>query len=700
MENKKERLFTVLGFLVRLLVGIAGTVGLAVGGGILAEQLSPTVRSALEWAAPVAAGLLILMLAASILLTRRFSGQKKALSAAQVQEEFAARKEKAAEDLTLAGRRLRRARRNLCLWQGLTVLLSVVAIIAGGMNTARSMWCVIVGMILLIGALCRLSRPMGRPVAPGYLLPRAEHEALYALCEKARDTLGAEGKVRLAVEHNGSASVARFRKETYLMFGTVLLSVLDEEELYQVLLHEFAHVSGDLPDTRKAQALADRIRRAGNRFTGLMGFFHGVFSLVNSYQTLVFDYEFFFYSIASSVVVEKKADGAVQTWGNPQAFARALTKICFYDYFEQEWNAKEGENFFAGESYPADFEFRVIRQYRQSLQERQAFWRAMAEKEIQPRNASHPILRERLAALGITCYDPTLPDDAGTPYRQACDSAIRFYQELRVREESEVYAKLREEYYIAPRQTVEAWKEAGSPLDAPDIRRVMNAMRQIGRSGEAEALADALLAEETPGMPVVHAHYIKGLSLLERYDPAGIGYLYCAAETNFNYAEECLETIGTFCCKNGLEKELEEYRERAVALHEKGQQRAWDRAPSRRDVYLPEHLPAGVLESILSYVKEIDDGTVDKLYLVRRQINESFGYSTFIIQYKETCDPDKADAFYDKLFEHLDMRTENIDFYLMNASDMTRSVVSRVENAQVYPEKGSSSGEEKDTEEI
>ena len=67
--------------------------------------------------------------------------------------------------------------------------------------------------------------------------------SFFALAEKAARKQGCEEKIKIILAPNYGAGIAKESGMYCISLGVMLLSILSEDELYQILLHEFAHVT-------------------------------------------------------------------------------------------------------------------------------------------------------------------------------------------------------------------------------------------------------------------------------------------------------------------------------------------------------------------------------------------------------------------------------------------------------------------------
>ena len=94
-----------------------------------------------------------------------------------------------------------------------------------------------------------------------------------------------------------------------------------------------------------------------------------------------------------------------------------------------------------------------------------------------------------------------------------------------------------------------------------------------------------------------------------------------------------------------------------------------------------------MLDSILSYISEISEDSIENIYLVKKIISDSFFSSAFIIKFKVETKSDVIDDVMEKIFNHLDTRPEDRQFSLFLYNDINIKIVDKVKNCCVYTAK-------------
>lgn len=182
-----------------------------------------------------------------------------------------------------------------------------------------------------------------------------------------------------------------------LDLGAILLDMLSDEELYAVLLHEFAHLKGE-SDAAAAERrfyvwlCEDRNENALYALTPYMFAFLDALYLLN--------YELYAYTV--SILKENEADSAIARYGNAEKGASGLAKLGFFELYEWEKGGYDEPPAFQEENAPEDCLKRYVKAFRERLGIRREEWLKIELDEILSRSSSHPTLSMRLKTLGVT----------------------------------------------------------------------------------------------------------------------------------------------------------------------------------------------------------------------------------------------------------------------------------------------------------
>ena len=624
----------------------------------------------------------------NIVSTNRFTNTLRNYKVAEMNAFLVSHRDNAEETAKRKLKELQRIRR---LTTAYTLLISAsavgIALLGGAMiwsETSLYTACLIASGIVFSAVFGRIRKK--RPLTltdDAIVLSPADYPLVYALARKAADTVGSKEEIVILLNWNCSASIVKDQNRSLLQIGSVLLNILSEQELYAILLHEFSHVcDAHRASYREAQYNRWLCEESGGN--NKLSFF-----LSKLYLKLSTKYVFAYsiYQYASSVVTELEADRAMAECGDAKIAVSALLKTHYDTMYFWESCVKNEPSIFESEELKADYLTNRIKAFKEAIAERSAFWNELVGKEIIANSSTHPTLKMRMEALGISEL-ALVERESSNEYTEEVEKILAFSEKVIYEQRLKTYEKDRAEQYLEPSARIEAWKSAGCPIHAEAYADLISDLKTLGRHEEAEALCDKAIAE-LPRLSSAHATFMKGAAMIYRYDEKGMDLLYRAMEQNGNYIEEGLDIIGSFCCFTGRESELLEYRKKAAQLAQKHvDQDSQLSFLSRNDNLSRENLPDGMLDEILTFIRSIDQDIIENIYLIRKTVSEDFFASVFIIHFYGGTDAMRDDIMH-KIFRFLDSHPSDRQFSLFDYFDYPEIKVEKIEGSLVYSKQAS-----------
>lgn len=523
----------------------------------------------------------------------------------------------------------------------------------------------------------RIQLRIPKTAAPSSFVLPSDYPTLYALAEKARDTLHCKGEIKICFSADCNAGIASVDGIYYLEIGAVLLAISTEEELYAVLLHEFAHTASETKVLQKETRYLSRLDATDERISQILLY------LLYRYFDDQYWINYQLYSLSVSLRNEYNADQAMIKYASPDAVGSVLLKFSYYDYFR--WEDIAGPNWYSEDTPDKEIFRKEVERFQRTIAQRKNDWNQLAKNEIQSRSASHPTLHSRLEALGI--HDPALLEASCSPelfaerQRALDDVGAQIYDSM-----AENYAIDRQDAYENPLKTIHAWEAAGKPLLPEAYSDVLHALWCLQRCDELEKLCDRAIAE-LPIMSSHDAYFMKGILLLHRYDPAGIEYLYSAIEANQNHLESGLQEIGQFCCLTGRKEELEVYRQRALDLEQKDKDLySQIGVLNKSDKLSAEHLPDDLMNGLLAFIPTVGENALSQVYLVHKQIAQDYSTSVVVLRFKDDVSDQVAAEITHKFFLYLD-NTTDWQFSLFDYLDVKHVHVENIPGSCIYENK-------------
>ena len=643
-------------------------------------------------AIPDSTGLIILLavlsviplitLVLNLIMSKRFIGKFKQMKVAEGNAFLVSHRNDAEKTANEKLHQLRRLRRLTIAYTVLMLLSAIAIALLGGVLTVEFppaavictaySWLVLASVFLRIHTRKQIELP--KEVA---VLAKEEYPLIYAMARKAADAVGSRDEIVILPNWDFSASIIKDKNRYLLRIGVILLHVLSEQELYNIMLHEFAHVTGDKDAHFREEKYADWLGSEGGGTDRLSAFLSNLYL----YFGAKYLFNYMIYRYACSVVYEQQADQAMAEHGDPKTAVSALLKTHYDTMYFWESCVNDEKSIFESQELQADYLTTRISLFKNAIEQRSNDWNALIEKEILANNASHPTLKMRMDALGI--HDLALTETSSTQaYLDEIQRILEYSEKFIYEDRKQGYTEERKERYLDPLERIDTWEKNGKPILAETYADLIADLKTLGRHREAEALCDRVI-EELPDS-ATHAIFIKGSMKLYRYDESGMDMIYQAMERNGNYIEEGLDTVGSFCCLTGREQDLLEYRQKASVLAQKhldeDEQISF---LSKNDKLSKENLPDGMLEEILAYIKSVDQDIIQNVYLVRKTVSESFFASVFVIQFGGGTDAQKYDVMH-KIFRYLDSYHIEWQFSLFDYQDYLDVKVDKIEGSLVY----------------
>lgn len=611
--------------------------------------------------------------------TRLRGKQLAAMRAEEINTFLLEKREEITQRTDEEARKLRRvARRGLVFLLAELAFMHASALFLGATGVAECAELLIIGYLPLTGVYLRLIAAFlySPRVARANLLSRESFGALYGLAQRAADALEVRGKILLITDESFSASIFSENGKIYVLLGAAFVAALSEGELYNVLLHEMAHVSPK--HTPKG------VSRFYHRFMDFE-FPTGIsFDFLVVYSRAIYMEQHFLYTLLASATVEARADAVVLEKGNPSLFAAALAKSQFALSYDRVAYAYLDPPLYFSEEPEQTLATRRFAAYRAAVAERADAWLDQYEREIRARMGSHPVYRERRDAVGVTrdevkiCFD--FPHDALAEERERL---LSLADGMLLKSMTPNYQEIREEMIVAPTQTVEAYEKNKAEYTTSELTPVIDALGTLSRFDEAENICDEILAKEENRYATAYARFFKGMIRLLNDDPAGIPLLYEAAELNECLAEDSYNSIGDFTCRCGLEKELEEYRARALVLTQKEMDEKGEaNALTPRDRLSLDPMEAEKREKIVSFATEAAP-EISAIYLVRKTVAEERYVHMLVLEFAPKTDMEKMRGAFEKLNLYLNA-FDGERYSLFLAIPQFKKIVKRVKGSLIY----------------
>lgn len=498
---------------------------------------------------------------------------------------------------------------------------------------------------------------------------------LYAVAHRAANAVGVNGEIRFFLTDDCNAGIQRFGKIYSIELGVPLLAVLTEEELYQVFLHEFAHMQDEhIRTKRNAQILSAVLEMSGASTHGFANM------LLFALPSAVFNSDLAIFEAAASLLHEEKADAQIEKTGDAFSGSSGLAKIAMYELYQFEKSILYPQPFFESPQTPTDACTKDCKQFRGAIAKRKDFWLTLLFGELPPRLSTHPTFRQRWEALGKPQFSVALPEE-NTPYFAEVLKAAKKTDDTLYALNKDEYAEMRKEEYLDPLATVQAYEQEKKELSAEESRPIIEAYMQLLRFDEMQKICKSVISRAKNDTEAAHAYFALGAVLLMRYDERGAQYIQKAIAANQNYAETGFNFIGPFYARMGMEKELQEYRKQVDAfLHNLQEREAVGELNAKDNLRLVEL--TDFRRAQIAHIAALGGEALEKIYLVRKEISDSTYTYAYILRFSGNTDETERDKIETAVFNYLD--TEDDQYSLFTYDKDYERIFKTVGNCCVY----------------
>lgn len=611
-------------------------------------------------------------------LIKRFSNKK----VADMQNFILSHRERAADTAKEKLAALTKTRKAMIRFSLIYLLFgAVISFCGGALLPESSVAPVFASTLLMIYPLSfiRFSMPETSFNEDKTYVSEKDYPVIYSLAEKAKNSLGCKGKIKIALVPGDNAGIGTFGQIISVRIGAGVIAACSAEELYTVLLHEFGHVVSLTNEKRNEREFFMWLTNESEKLK--LALLNG---LALSYHSAVYFLDHILYEFASSIGEEQFADEAMKKYSDIVVVASALKKLKYFEYYEWENRFKNAESFYEGEKPPKSSCTEFINDFFATVKMHGDFWNELNKKEIISRTASHPTLKMRFEALGVNGDDVVVSFDFANDELE-CERkrAVSFVDEQIYERNLDDYDEYRKMYYTEPLQAVKKHENGEIPFTHATYGDIAIAYSDLLEYDEMAKLCDRAIAEFDQTAARL-AYYLKGSYLLSKFDDTGIEYLFRSANGGFEFTDEAMRMIGEYCCITGNAEQLERYRKSVVELEQEEQDKYSKLSELKKnDVIAPEkELPDNLRRGIIDYVKEVGRGCINKVFIVRKVVSNDFFATAIVVKFASVYPAVKGEVLH-KIFRYLDT-VDDWQFSLFDYDNVKSVHVEKIESSLLY----------------
>ncbi len=470
----------------------------------------------------------------------------------------------------------------------------------------------IVAIFITWGLMNVFFTPLNSPAPPAiYLLDENRFPLIYKTVREAAEKSGCRFKVKIYC-CGEDASVSTYGRTAIICIHYLYAALLTRDELYNVMLHEFAHiVNADVTRSRTFATAEQRFEsNESNPIVSL-----GKLILLNLFS-LVIEFKTQAYNTFANRSHEIEADKALKELGNPQSSINALAKTAMIGLFFSVPHRELDYDFFAPEKLTGDYALQELALFLKHRELHEKEWRETLEKELPARVDSHPTFKSRMVALDCDEYD-ACQIETDCAYVAEQREIIGFADKIMNDNKGERYGEIRENAYVNRKKIIDEYEEAiKNGKEIPDNKLYEYIQAFFGVDDDiALKLADRAASLPNPTV----AQYYKANILFNRNDDGCIELLKAVAANTDDYelAMSATKHLGEYALKTGNEELLKEYRSTTAdvvqASLDKSERTRFDKRSTVEkcdiDSAVLSEIINGIGEELLNEVTEIYVGT-------------------------------------------------------------------------------------------
>lgn len=596
-----------------------------------------------------AAGLCIVNVIVKKKLYKKFSDE----NAAEMMKLADSMREEALKDYLATEKALIKSKNLLILYKVLLSLYFLAVLCVSAVGTSKSnplripaIVTALVGVFLYPVPLLDFALGSRNVKAPENCLERAQYPLIFSVADKAKKTLNCDRPYKIVMTVGDGISVSAYTGGFYVSLNVEEAAILTKDELYQIMLHEIAHVmNSDTKRTWRLEKFASQVTdtRLGSFVTSL--FFPAQFINFMLKKEAYYTFCTLFY--------EMKADQAVKEFGDGQVYINGTAKAMTFSMYEEEFNPEMKFYIHKSETLPQDYLFQDVAVYERYWETYGEKWNFLLTHRIPSRVDTHPTFSMRMEAMGTSEYD-CRQKETDEKYIAEQQRLLKAGCKRLAENTSEDFAQARKEYYLPTLEKIEKYKkakESQTKLSVVEKTEYIELFYNIDR-GECLKLCNEVLAVFPRN---AYANMYKGFILAQNLDKSCVEHLYIAGEENMNFAHSAYNAIGVFACNVGDEELLASYRERIESDTLDAIKRQREASVISADQGVRANsLPKQDFDNVLGFILEKGKDVVSAIYSVSRGEGADMRTFYYIETYKSAKREDVG-KFFDEVFEYLDM---------------------------------------------
>ena len=590
--------------------------------------------------------LLVALIVINVLKSRNFNKRFNKMNAHEKQDYALEQKEKIQKDVKTAEKNLKQKMGFFTFYKILVLALVCLFVTFLSMVNEFSMPWILMCVFLIWSILNSFIPLPQQKIDSQTILSKSEFPQIYSVINKAAKRINYKGKIYATIAGKG-VSIHERGNKVYLLMGAEELSLFNEDELFAVLVHEFAHLkNADTIRRSRLHSFIDKNESHGPANTILdvgATLFYGGFLKEVIFEIIKFD-------SLSSLEHEKTADLAVLEAGVSQDFINATAKVMLFAiYGEYPWKEISFDTY---ESLSPITNFCQVNLncFFNKLAIYGDRWHFTLKNELPSRIDSHPTLKMRMDALKVSEYQTDFTKKEGT-YTQEIDRLLEKSSVLIANhgfkndKKNDEYLKIR----------AVAYEERVAVMNAYD-----------NQDHEWESLSDSALIECAQAFLYIDDSKSEKIlrSIIEKNNSSFACYLLaCLYAREYNddcielfkrsavdsaATDEAMDQLGKYALKTGNQELLNEYRKVAPDKLEFAEEEIMQTLFTKEGLIAPNNTHAEDVKEIVEKLNEYWGNILTAVHIGVRETESQTTVYYIAIDYNKKAPREESQKAYEE----------------------------------------------------
>ncbi|MBR3864965.1 MAG: M48 family metalloprotease [Clostridia bacterium] len=472
-----------------------------------------------------------------------------------------------------------------------------------------------------------------------HLLDKNDYPKIYEIITTASKKINHKGEIKMVVSGMGIA-IALKNNCVYINLKAEEVALLTEEELFAIMIHEFAHYKNE---DIKMRAIYSRQIKSFERKDSMFS----ILSLFTCYFEHTLVEKIYTYDLFSSRKIEREADLLVKELGYSQDFINATAKVALFGlYSEYPWK-EVCFDVYENDTPVTDYALRNYNCFIQKVGQYSDKWHFTLKNELPARTDSHPTFKMRMQDLEVQDYFVNFEVPNGNYHceqtkllQKASSLAIDAFDE-----KNNDYKRIRRFAYTERIEAMKKYEQVDSEWNnLSDSELIECAQAYLYINDEK---AKSILTEVIERSGSSFACFLLASYYAREYNDECID-LFKRSAVDSSATEEALASLAKYALKTGNQKLIDEYRESVVKKSQSAEEDIQQTFFTKDGLIAPNENYANDVSEIREKLCEYWSDGADGIYLAIRETENQTTVYYIAVQIAKNFSPEKGQKAYEE----------------------------------------------------